>query len=76
MNITANKFKGIRSALIFDAYTAEYAIRHNSANFFSIPSKYFKSSDIKKIINVLKNSSFDGGRHKLRIDKISEIENY
>ena len=76
VNITANKFKGIRSALIFDAYTAEYAIRHNSANFFSIPSKYFKSSDIKKIINVLKNSSFDGGRHKLRIDKISEIENY
>lgn len=75
VNITANKFKGIRSALIFDTYTAEYSVRHNSANFFSIPSKYFNKKDINKVINVLRNSTFDGGRHKLRIDKITEIEN-
>lgn len=75
VNIAANKFKGIRSAIIFDEYTAEYAVRHNSANFFSIPTKYIKKQNIKKIIKILRSTSFDGGRHKLRIDKISEIEN-
>ena len=40
INIFANKSNKTRAALIFDEYTAEYSIRHNCANFFSIPSKY------------------------------------
>ena len=35
VNILANK--KMRAALIFDSYTAEMAVRHNCANFFSIP---------------------------------------
>ncbi len=38
VNILANKFRGIRSALISDLYTAEYAIRHNCTNFFALSS--------------------------------------
>tara|TARA_B100001248_G_C27399010_1_gene468260 strand:- start:3669 stop:4844 length:1176 start_codon:yes stop_codon:yes gene_type:complete len=75
VNITANKFKDIRSSIIFDAYTAQYAVEHNCSNFFSIPSKYVVTKEkIKKIIQILQNASFDGGRHKIRIEKISEIE--
>jgi RpiB/LacA/LacB family sugar-phosphate isomerase len=32
VNILANKYKHIRSALVFDEYTAEYSIRHIFAN--------------------------------------------
>ncbi len=69
MNIAANKNKGIISALIFDEWTAEMARRHNCANHFAIPSKYITEPQMQKIIRVLKDTSFDGGRHFTRIDK-------
>ena len=75
VNITANKFKDIRSSIVFDEYTAKYSVEHNCSNFFSIPSKYILTKEkIKKIITILQKSSFDGGRHKVRIEKISELE--
>ena len=69
INILANKKQNIRSALIFDDYTAEYSIRHNCANFFSIPSKYVDENTFIKIIDKLKKCSFDGGRHMTRMKK-------
>lgn len=69
INILANKKQNIRSALIFDDYTAEFSIRHNCANFFSIPTKYVDEANFEKIIDKLKNSSFDGGRHMTRMKK-------
>jgi RpiB/LacA/LacB family sugar-phosphate isomerase len=69
-NIAANKIDGIRSALVFDEYTAEYAIRHNCANFFSIPEKYVDAEMMSKIVAILKNTTFDGGRHTSRIQKL------
>ena len=69
INIFANKSKNIRSALVFDDYTAEYSVRHNCANFFAIPSKYINSSKLKSIINIISKSSFDGGRHIVRLQK-------
>jgi len=69
INILANTKKNIRSALIFDEYTAEMSRRHNCANFFSIPSKYTNSSSLSSIIKTLISSSFDGGRHMTRINQ-------
>jgi RpiB/LacA/LacB family sugar-phosphate isomerase len=69
INILANHQKNIRSALVFDEYTAEMSRRHNCANFFSIPSKYVNVDSLEKIINTLISSSFDGGRHMTRMNK-------
>tara|TARA_R100000908_G_C3749246_1_gene144063 strand:+ start:17 stop:565 length:549 start_codon:yes stop_codon:yes gene_type:complete len=69
INILANKKDGIRASLIFDVYTAEMARRHNCANFFSIPSKYTDNNSLENIIKMLKESSFDGGRHMTRINE-------
>jgi RpiB/LacA/LacB family sugar-phosphate isomerase len=74
-NIAANKIKGIRSALIFDEYTAEYAIRHNCANFFSIPSKDVSIDDLHKLVKIFASNSFDGGRHMSRVIKAEANEN-
>ena len=71
-NISANKVQDIRSALIFDDYMAEYAIRHNAANFFCLPSQYVDKESMLKIIMTLQSSSFDGGRHATRIQKIDK----
>lgn len=69
VNICANKQKNIRASMVFDAYTAEHAVRHNAANFLSMPSKYTQVEDLKRIIKALKESSFDGGRHMTRMHK-------
>jgi len=71
VNISANKVKGIRSAWVCDGYLAEYAIRHNCSNFFAIPEKYV--TDDKTLTDILtswRKTTFDGGRHQVRIAKL------
>ena len=75
VNMCANKFQGIRSALIYDDFSAEMSIRHNCANFFSFPERIF--SDEKRcaeVLGILLNNSFDGGRHQIRVQGL-ENEN-
>ena len=74
VNIFANTFKSVRSALIIDDYTAEHSIRHNCANFFALPSKYVTEKDIPNIINTLRNNTFDGGRHMTRMNKTVNVK--
>ena len=69
VNLAANKFDDILSALIFDSYTAEFSIKHNCANHFSIPSKYVDVKTMEEIIDKLITTSFDGGRHFTRLKK-------
>jgi len=69
VNILANHLTGVRAALIFDKYTAEHSIRHNCANFFSVPEKYVTKSALREMILSLKKASFDGGRHMTRMKK-------
>ena len=69
-NITANKVKGIISALCFDEYMAQHAIKHNCANHFSIPSKYVDKAKLESILKIMLNTSFDGGRHFNRLFKL------
>lgn len=69
VNLAANKFDGILSALVFDSYTAEYSIKHNCANHFAIPSKYVDVKTMEEIIDKLKSTTFDGGRHFTRLKK-------
>jgi len=74
VNIFANHTKGIRGALVFDEYTAEYSIRHNCANFFSVPSKYVDGEQLDKMVKIWKKTSFDGGRHMTRMKKTIDID--
>jgi len=74
VNISANKNKNIRAALVFDDYTAKYSVTHNCANFFSIPSKYVNIELLKDIFLTIKSNNFDGGRHTSRVRKIETNE--
>lgn len=67
-NIAANKIRGIRSALIYDPLLAKYAIEHNCANFFSVPSGNLHV--LENMITELMSASFDGGRHATRVRKM------
>jgi ribose 5-phosphate isomerase B len=69
INMLANHLENTRAALVFDEYTAEYAIRHNCANFLTVPEKYVSGAMLDKMVKIWKQSSFDGGRHMTRMKK-------
>lgn len=72
VNICANKYKGIRSALIYNEYAMEMSIRHNCSNFFAIPSKKMTPEKLTKYLDIASNNSFDGGRHQIRIQELEK----
>ena len=72
VNICANKYKGIRSALIYDEFSMEMAIRHNCANFFAIPAKDYTIEKLDKYLEICSTHSFDGGRHQVRIQELEK----
>ena len=72
VNIAANKTDGIRSALIYDAYSAEYSIKHNCCNFFAIPARITTPEILGTYIYTFLNTRFEGGRHCARIQKIED----
>ena len=69
VNISGNK-AGLISALCFDEFTAEMAVRHNCANHFAIPSKYVDKDTLRKMIQIWFTTTFDGGRHFTRLNKV------
>ena len=72
INMTANKHKGIRSALCWTAEIAELARQHNDANILTLPARYMSEEEAKKCIDVFYTTAFEGGRHSDRVKKISE----
>lgn len=70
INITANKHRGIRSALCWNREIAKLARQHNAANILTLPARYITAEEAKACVDVFFTTSFDGGRHALRIKKI------
>lgn len=74
MSITANKFKGIRCALCYNEYVAEYARRHNDANIIAFGGRTMDIVEVKKMLNIFIKTPFEGGRHERRLNKIKKME--
>jgi ribose 5-phosphate isomerase B len=70
INMTANKHPHIRSALCWNVQIAELARNHNNANICALPARFITFEEAKKIVDTFLNTSFEGGRHQRRIDKI------
>jgi ribose 5-phosphate isomerase B len=69
--ITANKHQGIRAALCWTEEVAALARQHNNANIVCIPARFVSYEDAEKILDRFLNTSFEGGRHERRVEKIS-----
>jgi ribose 5-phosphate isomerase B len=74
MSIVANKFHGVRAALVNDIYSARMAKEHNDANILVIGGKIIGKGLFREIVRAWLESKFEGGRHQRRLDKITEIE--
>ncbi len=69
--MTANKHQGIRAAICWNEELASLARQHNNANVLCLPARFIETSLAEKIVDRFLNSSFEGGRHGRRVDKIS-----
>jgi ribose 5-phosphate isomerase B len=70
INMAANKHRGIRSALCWEPEIARLARSHNDANICALPARFITPDKAEKIVDTFLNTTFDGGRHQRRIDKI------
>jgi ribose 5-phosphate isomerase B len=74
MSIAANKFRGVRAAMVWDPVVAEMTRLHNDSNVLCLSGDYVAEETAFKILEVWLKTPFEGGRHKVRVDKIKEIE--
>lgn len=71
VNIVANKYNNVRSALCWNEEIALLARQHNNANCIAIPARFISEDEAKKIVAAFLNTAFEGGRHQTRVDKIA-----
>ncbi len=74
MAIAANKFKGVRAAVVTDEYTAKMSKEHNDANVIALGGRVLAEDVATKMVETWLNSKYEGGRHERRLKKIAEIE--
>jgi len=71
INMVVNKHQGIRGALCWNEEISRLARAHNDANICAIPGRFVNESEACLIVKAFLTTSFEGGRHKPRIDKIA-----
>lgn len=71
VNMAANKHSGIRSALCWAPELAGLARSHNNANVLSLPARFISLEVAKETVQTFLQTSFEGGRHANRVDKIA-----
>ena len=69
--IAANKHQSIRAALCWLPEIASLARQHNDANVVCIPARFVNDETGLEILKSFLASSFEGGRHQKRVDKIA-----
>ena len=70
MSIAANKRRGIRAAVLSDAFSAEMTRRHSDANVLCLGERVTGQGVALDIAELFLNTAFEGGRHLRRINQI------
>ena len=71
IGMTLNKHQGIRAALCWKAELSHLARQHNDANVLVLPGRFITTQEANDILEEFFNTTFEGGRHQRRIDKIT-----
>jgi ribose 5-phosphate isomerase B len=74
MSIAANKFVGVRAALVHDEVTSRRAREHNHCNVLCIGTDLLSEDQIRQIVEIFLATGFADGRHARRIEKLKAIE--
>ena len=70
--MTANKYSNVRAGLCWISEIAALTRQHNNANILCIPARYTSEAQAIQLVKTFLSTSFEGGRHQNRIDKITQ----
>jgi ribose 5-phosphate isomerase B len=74
MSIVANRYPNVRAALCHDHFTAQMSREHNDANILVMGERVIGKGVALEIVKTWLDTAFAGGRHRKRLDKITDIE--
>jgi len=74
MAIAANKVDGIRAVNVTDPEFAKLAREHNDANVVAVSGRFTPVLVNEQIVDAFLETTFGGGRHGGRVDKITKAE--
>ncbi len=72
--MVANKVPGVRAACCNDLFSAVNSREHNGANVLTLGGRMIGEALAKKIVETWLQTSFGGGRHQRRVEKIMAVE--
>ncbi len=72
--IAANKMKGIRAAMCYDLKTIVNSREHNNANVLTLGGPLHTPDKLAEMVRIWLETRFAGGRHIVRINKITALE--
>ncbi len=74
MQITANKFSGVRAAVVWDELSTKMAKEHNDVNVLCLGARMTNHMRACDLTKQWLDTAFGGSRHQMRLNKIREIE--
>lgn len=74
MSISANKVEGIRAALCSEPVSARLTKEHNDANIICLGARMIGDDMAWQIVKAYMQAEYLGGKHAVRVGKISERE--
>lgn len=74
MSIYANKVPGIRASHCTDTFSARLTRQHNDSNVLCLGERITGFGLALDIVDEWLNASFEGGRHKQRVDMINKLD--
>lgn len=74
MSVVANRVPGVRAALCCDTGTARQSREHVDANVLVLAASTLDGAEALGIVAAWLAAEFEGGRHKVRTDKIADYD--
>lgn len=70
ISIAANRYHGIRAAILYNDETARLAHEHNNANIAVFGGREMSVEDCLRRFDIFLKAKYEGGRHEHRLEKI------
>lgn len=74
VSMVANKYPNVRCALCYKPELAEITRLHNDANILATGARFIDNNTAIELVDTFLDTTFEGGRHQKRVDKIAISE--
>lgn len=74
VTMAANKIKGVRAGLAYNADVARLMREHNDANVMTLGAKFTTFKEASERLDAFLNAKFLEGRHAVRVQMINNLD--